>query len=823
METTSFDASPYTHVVYSFASIDKNFRLEAWNSTYNNEVPLYKDFNTVKQRHPGVRTMIAVGGWTHNDPGPMQTRFSEMASSKTTRQTFAQSVVQFLRTYGFDGLDLDWEYPGLKERGGKRDDYDNYVLLTKEIRNAFNSAPEAYELTVAVTGNVTKLEMGFDLEGLAENVDWFNIMAYDLWGSWDPKQIAYSHTDIRMIDEAVEYMSHFIQKSKLVLGLGSYARTYTLEDDDCLDLGCPFKGPGKSGCEGTDGFLPYFEIADMVTQRKYDSIRFDDETESMVMITDGNRLISYDNTVSFNKKSEYANDQCFMGTMLWAIDMLKDGANPLSSNNGNSALTGDPSDQSFCGKDYQDVINGCKQPCPSGDSSQCPAGEFCFANTGCSIDNIGAPPPTKCRLCPDPSTQGMKEWLEVDYNGETMTCADADMTAISEFAKGSDECDAAKSSLGSQCCFNYPEDPCMMCRSETQFMDLRALGEIEFEGETMTCGDLSKRLGPEERDSQMCMAAQSDLWDSCCYNQCTLCEGKGVKWWTEIEFEEEPLNCGELDSVLYSNSTEEDDEMCADVLSNFGDECCYEYPNNPCDLCTKGDKKFTLMPGEEVDFDGSTFTCAEVNNFLSPFESNSKQCSEARDSGFESCCFDRCSLCGNGARLDAEILIDIDGETGTCADIEAGLFQEKVETGAENCTLARTLHYDACCFEIPAAPCQLCAQDQYMHFSTEIEFNDDTVTCRSVNNFLMERADTSSNECYDARATLGETCCFSTCNICGDFDLDWDVFINYEGQDMSCGDFNEIFREEQIVDGSEQCEAVKRCVPDVIIGLSPIF
>ncbi len=106
MNTATFDASPYTHVIYSFASIDSSYRLEAWDGTFENEVPLYKEFNSVKQRHPGIKTMIAVGGWTHNDPGPMQKRFSEMAGSKTNRQTFAKSVVQFLRTYGFDGLDL---------------------------------------------------------------------------------------------------------------------------------------------------------------------------------------------------------------------------------------------------------------------------------------------------------------------------------------------------------------------------------------------------------------------------------------------------------------------------------------------------------------------------------------------------------------------------------------------------------------------------------------------------------------------------------------------------------------------------------------------
>ena len=50
--------------------------------------------------------------------------------------------------------------------------------------------------------------------------------------------------------------------------------------------------------------------------------------------------------------------------------------------------------------------------------------------------------------------------------------------------------------------------------------------------------------------------------------------------------------------------------------------------------------------------------------------------------------------------LDADVLVDFDGEDGTCADIESGLFQERVIDGTENCTSARTLHYDACCFEI---------------------------------------------------------------------------------------------------------------------------
>mmetsp|Transcript_40864 Transcript_40864/g.73652 ORF Transcript_40864/g.73652 Transcript_40864/m.73652 type:complete len:141 (-) Transcript_40864:238-660(-) len=136
----------------------------------------------------------------------------------------------------------------------------------------------------------------------------------------------------------------------------------------------------------------------------------------------------------------------------------------------------------------------------------------------------------------------------------------------------------------------------------------------------------------------MCTSAQEEHWDTCCYNQCTLCEGKKIKWWNEVEYEDEPLNCGETDAMLYADETEEGTENCTDVLSNFQGECCYDYPDDPCDVCTKDGKEHTLNPNE-VDYDDSTFTCAEVNNFLSPFESSSPQCSDVKDLAFDTCCW----------------------------------------------------------------------------------------------------------------------------------------------------------------------------------------
>lgn len=65
---------------------------------------MFKDFNNLKLRYPELKTLIAVGGWSFQ-----QSIFVKVSSTKEMREYFAQTVVEFLETYGFDGIDLDWE------------------------------------------------------------------------------------------------------------------------------------------------------------------------------------------------------------------------------------------------------------------------------------------------------------------------------------------------------------------------------------------------------------------------------------------------------------------------------------------------------------------------------------------------------------------------------------------------------------------------------------------------------------------------------------------------------------------------------------------
>lgn len=106
-----------------------------------------------------------------------------------SRSKFARSCVEFAQKYGFDGVDLDWEYPvsgGLTGNIVRPVDKENYVLLLKEIRQQLDTAGildgKTYLLTVA-TGAGTERIADMDLPGMANYLDWINVMTYDFHGS----------------------------------------------------------------------------------------------------------------------------------------------------------------------------------------------------------------------------------------------------------------------------------------------------------------------------------------------------------------------------------------------------------------------------------------------------------------------------------------------------------------------------------------------------------------------------------------------------------------------------------------------------------------
>lgn len=92
------DPSPYTHVIFGFAKLSPTYELLPYDTS---DLALYPPFTALKEKKPSLKTTIAVGGWTHNSPGPTQLLFSQASSTDANRKTFAGNAVSFLRQHGF--------------------------------------------------------------------------------------------------------------------------------------------------------------------------------------------------------------------------------------------------------------------------------------------------------------------------------------------------------------------------------------------------------------------------------------------------------------------------------------------------------------------------------------------------------------------------------------------------------------------------------------------------------------------------------------------------------------------------------------------------
>lgn len=280
----------------------------------------------MKLRYPHLRINIAIGGWAFNDP-PTRTFFSDMASSRSNRAVFIKSVVNYLRTYGLDGVDIDWEYPAILDRGGAPSDTSAYVALLRELRDAFDLENSGWEISIAVPSSYWYMR-GFDLPGLQKSLDYFNFMSYDIYGMWDLDSkwtgpFLKGHTDWRKIDEGLDLLwRNGVEPSKVVMGFGFYGRSFTMENPSCIhpDGICRFSDGGIPGsCSGTEGVLTYDEVASR--NSTLDVMTFyDAENTVKYNVFGGSQWVSYDDQQSFHDKKARLSARCLSGAMIWAID-----------------------------------------------------------------------------------------------------------------------------------------------------------------------------------------------------------------------------------------------------------------------------------------------------------------------------------------------------------------------------------------------------------------------------------------------------------------------------------------------------------------------
>ncbi|KAL3428232.1 hypothetical protein PVAG01_01741 [Phlyctema vagabunda] len=301
----------YTHLYYAFAFIDpKSFQVVP---AHPDDEQLMRDFTEMSD-DGSLETWIAIGGYDFSNAGlPTHTTWSDMVSTKANRAAFIASLDTFMSNYGFQGVDLDWEYPGDPVRGGRKlADTKNLSLLVREMRAAYGTR---YGISVTLAPDYWYLRW-FDAKAMESSVDFFGFMAYG--------KIVRGQADIREIaNNTLPLWFDGLDPQKINFGLAMYGRGYTLADPSCNTLECRFSGPSKPGpCTNTEGVLSLSEIKRIAKERSIEPEYLEDSM--MKQLTWDDQWIGYDDDETLAAKKEFADSLCFGGTMVWSIDFQFD-------------------------------------------------------------------------------------------------------------------------------------------------------------------------------------------------------------------------------------------------------------------------------------------------------------------------------------------------------------------------------------------------------------------------------------------------------------------------------------------------------------------
>jgi chitinase len=310
------DAQSMTRINYAFANI-KDGRIVLGSPADAENFAL---LTALRRENPSLTVLVSVGGWLWSD------HFSDMALTRESRRVFIQSVMEFLSRYDLDGLDIDWEYPGMEgnSKAFRPEDKQNFTALLKEMRQSFNHAEKKRHkrlyLTIAA-GASSDFLAHTEMAKAQHYLDTVNLMAYDyVEPSSEPGSLTGHHAplfanpaDARKYssDTSVkEFEQAGVPAGKLLLGVPFYGHVWgeVPERDHGL-----FQ-PGKAVPQG---FASYNLIPETMLNQGF--VRYWDASASAPYLYNAEKhiFVSYEDAQSVTAKCHYILDRKLGGIMFW--------------------------------------------------------------------------------------------------------------------------------------------------------------------------------------------------------------------------------------------------------------------------------------------------------------------------------------------------------------------------------------------------------------------------------------------------------------------------------------------------------------------------
>ena len=308
------DARKLTRINYAFANLKGGRIVEGFAHDAENFAAL----NALKKTNPQLAVLVSVGGWTWSG------QFSDVSLTQQSRKVFIDSAVEFVTRYQLDGLDVDWEYPGLTGNHNRfrAEDQQNYTLLLKELRQRFDKEGERLHkhlFTSIATGATQKFLEHTEMGEVQKYVDTVNLMAYDYYEPSSSKTTGHhaplftNPADPKLIsaDASVHnYEKAGVPSGKIVMGVPFYGHVWG-------SVAAVNNGLFQPGKEVPGAYANYSNITAQMLNNGF--TRYWDSVASAPYLYNSNSqtFVTYEDPESLALKARYVRDQGLAGIMFW--------------------------------------------------------------------------------------------------------------------------------------------------------------------------------------------------------------------------------------------------------------------------------------------------------------------------------------------------------------------------------------------------------------------------------------------------------------------------------------------------------------------------